>query len=184
MKGKALRKHSLHEKTAASVLLKLVISSNEWCHTTDAPLAHKRNSIFKCKQQTCTLRDPWGPEKYDYTTTSFAYRRHLSAECNRICMHWAYAPWSVLANQHECSNASLIHTVDVLWSISPASTLCINNSFYYITLSLESFPICELRNWQQYKFWYYVHALYFNSLLLKVSAKSHIMNNNLFSYWQ
>jgi len=37
MKGKALRKHSLHEKTAASVLLKLFISSNEWWHTTDAP---------------------------------------------------------------------------------------------------------------------------------------------------
>ena len=29
MKGKALRKHSLHEKTAASVLLKLFISGNE-----------------------------------------------------------------------------------------------------------------------------------------------------------
>jgi len=29
MKKKALRKHSLHEKTAASVLLKLFISSNE-----------------------------------------------------------------------------------------------------------------------------------------------------------
>jgi len=37
MKGKALRKHSLHEKTAASVLFKLFISSNEWRHTTDAP---------------------------------------------------------------------------------------------------------------------------------------------------
>jgi len=37
MKGKAPRKHSLHEKTAASVLWKLFISSNEWCHTTDAP---------------------------------------------------------------------------------------------------------------------------------------------------
>jgi len=37
MKGKALRKHSLHEKTAASVLFKLFISSNAWCHTTDAP---------------------------------------------------------------------------------------------------------------------------------------------------
>ena len=37
MKGKALRKQSLHEKTAASVLLKLFISGNEWCHTTDAP---------------------------------------------------------------------------------------------------------------------------------------------------
>ena len=31
------------------------------------PLAHKRNSIFKCQQHTCTLHDPWGPEKYDYT---------------------------------------------------------------------------------------------------------------------
>jgi len=29
MKGKALMKHSLHEKTAASVLLKLFISGNE-----------------------------------------------------------------------------------------------------------------------------------------------------------
>jgi len=29
MKGKDLRKHSLHEKTAASVLLKLFISGNE-----------------------------------------------------------------------------------------------------------------------------------------------------------
>jgi len=36
MKGKAPGKHSLHEKTAGSVLLKLFISSNEWCHTTDA----------------------------------------------------------------------------------------------------------------------------------------------------
>jgi len=36
MKGKALRKHSLREKIAASVLLNLLISSNEWCHTTDA----------------------------------------------------------------------------------------------------------------------------------------------------
>jgi len=25
------------------------------------PLAHERNSIFKCKQHTCTLHDPWGP---------------------------------------------------------------------------------------------------------------------------
>ena len=37
MKRKALRKHSLHGKTAASVLLKLFISDNESCHTTDAP---------------------------------------------------------------------------------------------------------------------------------------------------
>ena len=67
MKGKALRKHSLHEKTAASVLLKLFISGNKWCHTHWRPLAHERNSIFKCKQHTCTLHDPWGPEKYSCT---------------------------------------------------------------------------------------------------------------------
>jgi len=30
---KALRKHSLHGKIAVSVLLKLFISGNEWCHT-------------------------------------------------------------------------------------------------------------------------------------------------------
>jgi len=42
MKGKALRKHSLHEKTVASVLLKLFINSNEWCHTTDSPLRMSR----------------------------------------------------------------------------------------------------------------------------------------------
>jgi len=36
MKRKALRKQSLHQKTAASVLPKPFISSNEWRHTTDA----------------------------------------------------------------------------------------------------------------------------------------------------
>ena len=36
-KGKALRKHSLCEKTAASVTLKPFISGNERRHTTDAP---------------------------------------------------------------------------------------------------------------------------------------------------
>jgi len=37
MKGKAPRKHSLHEKTAASVLLKLFISSNERCKSCENP---------------------------------------------------------------------------------------------------------------------------------------------------
>ena len=37
MNEKALRKHSLHRKVAVSVLLKLFISSNKICHTTDAP---------------------------------------------------------------------------------------------------------------------------------------------------
>jgi len=35
MKGKALRKHSLRGKIAASVLLKLFISGNEGCHNKD-----------------------------------------------------------------------------------------------------------------------------------------------------
>jgi len=56
MKGKAPRKHSLHEKTAASVLLKLFIGSNEWCHTTDAPSAwvelHK--TLFQYYRCACS----------------------------------------------------------------------------------------------------------------------------------
>jgi len=36
-KGKALRKHSPHGKIAGSVLLKLFISGNERCNTTDVP---------------------------------------------------------------------------------------------------------------------------------------------------
>ena len=35
IKEKALMKHSLHRKIAVSVLLKLFISGNERCHTTD-----------------------------------------------------------------------------------------------------------------------------------------------------
>jgi len=37
MKGKTLGQQGQHEKKAASVLLKLFISGNERCHTTDAP---------------------------------------------------------------------------------------------------------------------------------------------------
>jgi len=39
---KLMKGNSLHEKTAASVLLKPFISSYEWCHTTDAPLRMSR----------------------------------------------------------------------------------------------------------------------------------------------
>ena len=53
MKGKALMKHSLHEETATSVLMQLFTSGNERCRTTDAPpIAHERDSICICKQQT------------------------------------------------------------------------------------------------------------------------------------
>jgi len=39
IKGKALGKHNLQWNIAASVLLNLLISGNEICHTTDAPSA-------------------------------------------------------------------------------------------------------------------------------------------------
>jgi len=38
-KGKVLRKHIMHEKIAASVLLKLFMSGNERCHVTKATSA-------------------------------------------------------------------------------------------------------------------------------------------------
>ena len=44
------------------------------------PLAHERNSIFKCKQHTCTLHDPWGPEKYDYTMMN----EWMNLDCSEI----------------------------------------------------------------------------------------------------
>ena len=46
------------------------------------PLAHEQNSIFKCKQHTCTLHDPWGPEKYDYTTQKLM-REVVSIDLNQ-----------------------------------------------------------------------------------------------------
>jgi len=47
MKGKALRNQGMLEKIADLVLLKLFVSVIERCHSTDAPLAHEQNSIFK-----------------------------------------------------------------------------------------------------------------------------------------
>jgi len=53
MKGKVLRKHSLHEKKAASILLKLFIIGNEGCHTTDAlALVY---ADCKCRYSWCIL---------------------------------------------------------------------------------------------------------------------------------
>jgi len=52
MKRKALRKQGLHEKIAASALLKLFISGNEICHTTDAPYRMSKTSraLVVCKK--------------------------------------------------------------------------------------------------------------------------------------
>ena len=52
----------MHGKIAASVLLKLFISGNESCHTTDARIAREWNSIFKCKQHI--IHNPRGSENY------------------------------------------------------------------------------------------------------------------------
>jgi len=63
MKGKALRKQGLHEKIAASVLLKLLSSGNERCHTTDAPIAHEQSSSNVNKHTMLIHKD----KKYNYT---------------------------------------------------------------------------------------------------------------------
>jgi len=52
MKGKALEKQGLHEKIAASVLLKLLIRGNERCHTTDAPLHMSRTLFLNVNKHT------------------------------------------------------------------------------------------------------------------------------------
>jgi len=47
------------------------------------PLAHERNYIFKCKQHTYSLHDPWGPEKYDYTMMQYGasfYSHHTGTK--------------------------------------------------------------------------------------------------------
>jgi len=45
MKGKVLRKHSLHGEKAASVLVKLFISGNKKCYTTEAT-SRMRGTLF------------------------------------------------------------------------------------------------------------------------------------------
>jgi len=63
-KGKAPRKHSLHGKkqprfywSCSSTVIKDA--------TPLTPIAHERDSIFKCKQHA--IHDPRGPAKYNYT---------------------------------------------------------------------------------------------------------------------
>ena len=68
-------KHSLHGKLAASVLLKLSISGNDGCHTTDAPQCMSGTLFSNVNKHT--LHDPWGPEKYDYTMMNPG--RHFTA---------------------------------------------------------------------------------------------------------
>ena len=65
LKGKVPRKHSM-VTVKASVLLKLFISGDERCHTTNTPLAYERNSIFKCKQHS--IYDLTDSDKYTFTS--------------------------------------------------------------------------------------------------------------------
>jgi len=57
MKGKALRKHSLHGKIADSGIETVVMKYA----TPPTPPAHEQNSFFECKQHT--IHGPNGPEK-------------------------------------------------------------------------------------------------------------------------
>jgi len=55
------------------------------------PLAHERNSIFESKQHTCTLYDPWGPEKADDLNDPFG-NEHPQIKSKRIIVQYWY--WS------------------------------------------------------------------------------------------
>jgi len=68
MKGKALRKQSLHGKIAAYVLLSCSSVVTKYS-TPLHPIAHELNSVFKCLQHT--IHDPWGQEKYKYTLMKY-----------------------------------------------------------------------------------------------------------------
>jgi len=65
-KGKAFRKHCLHGKIAASVLLKLFTSGNKRCYTTDAPyrmseplLLNKNNRQFMIPEDQNNITIHW-----------------------------------------------------------------------------------------------------------------------------
>ena len=78
-----LRSIACKRKTAASVLLKLFINGE-----LVTPPSHEQNSIFKCKQYTCTTPDSRGREKYNYTVICTvvrglpAFRKRFKADTN------------------------------------------------------------------------------------------------------
>ena len=52
------------------------------------PLAHGRDSIYKCQQHT--IYDPWGPDKYNYTMIKYG------ATFLTVCVEYA-AEWVAYA---------------------------------------------------------------------------------------
>ena len=94
------------------------------------PLAHEQNSIFKCKQHTCTLHDPWGPEKYDiklfilfsislnnndvYTTLS---RINVCCVDNVLnyCFAWRHVHYIKLLTDKVYSDAKLLRAFVYNW---------------------------------------------------------------------
>ena len=63
--------------------------------TQMTPLAHERNSIFKWKQHTCTLHDPWGPGKIwlhnmKVLLRSLHYQRNICSNCLWVFLFRVY----------------------------------------------------------------------------------------------
>jgi len=85
MKEKARRKHSLHEKTAASVLLKLFICGNERCHTT---YASKRMSGTPCLNVNNIHVHSMIPEEQNNITTQWrSTGQHFTAATEVAILH-------------------------------------------------------------------------------------------------
>jgi len=91
-------------KNAASVLLKLFISSNEGCHTT-AAWAHERNYF----SENVNNYDPWRPDKFNYTIknkcvwqcigiiNTIEFRRIRCTPCfvSAPCLRMTACPWTM-----------------------------------------------------------------------------------------
>jgi len=87
------------------------------------PLAHERNSIFKCKQHTCTLHDPCGPEQYDYTMMILSRLRCLL----KVQEGWLAPCYDLIINvQHKWHHS--FHWLSVSDNSPPQEDYSIHNS--------------------------------------------------------
>jgi len=94
--------------------------------TPMTPLAHAQNSIFKCKQHTCTLHGPWGPEKIwlhhtiNILSFMFKYQQCRSAFiCSSPTMsHWLYKSLLFNINGRAVQRKNVVNNVDKssLWA--------------------------------------------------------------------
>ena len=66
------------------------------------PLAHEQNSIFKCKQHTCTLHGPWGPENWKYNKPT---RIPLAEDLKALTAHLKTKQKSCLKHQEWLKNS-------------------------------------------------------------------------------